>query len=427
MKKIKPLICILLVVVLLSGCSFQLASSTNDLISSLSPFGDNAKIKESLDSFLKDGYTLKNPTSGKYITSYSFFDLDNDKQDEAIVFYEPNNKLGSVKMSCLKLENEKWKVIDEIKGEGEDVYSLDFADVDNDGLIEILVCWNTISNSTNHTFNIYKISDKITKAVEDNKTINNYFVTDVNGDNKNEIVLFEIQSGNYSSAKAELVSVSNNKYRLLGETKLDSRVSTYTNISLENAEGYSRIYVDALNSNGDSMLTEIIYWSDSYGTIISPFYSYSSGTTSGTRRNCLVKSCDINGDENIEIPTDYKKNIKDLKFIDWKIYKNTILMHKNYSIFVQEDNYNVIIPDSYIDLIKANYDADNKELVVQDKETKTNVFSIKPVLKVVYDKEPIEGYQIILENSGYYYLAKCEDNQNIKITIDDLKQFIKTN
>ena len=76
MKYIKSLLCIILVAVLLSGCSFRLASSVNDLISAISPFGDNADIKLAMDNYLGNGYTHKNPTSGDYITSYNFYDLD---------------------------------------------------------------------------------------------------------------------------------------------------------------------------------------------------------------------------------------------------------------------------------------------------------------------------------------------------------------
>lgn len=432
MKKLKSLICIILVAVLLSGCSFHLASSVNDLISAVPPFGDNAKVKDALDKYLTNDYSLKNPAVGKHITSFSFCDLNNDKVDEAVVFYQTSASLGKIKMAVLQVTDEKWNVLTEIDGEGEDIYRLDFCDINNDGKNEILTSWNTISNSTNHTFNIYHLSkdkNEIKKIIDEDKTINNYLTIDFDNDDKLELILFQITSGNYSASKAELYRIDNNKYRLLGETKLDSRVSSYVNINTEVVDGEIRIYADALNSNGESMLTEIIYWSDTYDTIVSPFYSYSTGITSGTRRDCLVKSVDINDDKLIEIPTDsnIKSRQKELKFLDWKAYKNTILLHRNYTIFVKEDNYNLIIPDEYISKINAKYNNSTKELSIIEADTKSSVLTIKPILKVVYDNEPIEGYEIILEESGYYYLAKLENNKNIKFTKDDLKKYIKTN
>ena len=50
------------------------------------------------------------------------------------------------------------------------------------------------------------------------------------------------------------------------------------------------------------MLTEIIHWSDYYNTIVSPFYSYSTGVTKRTTRSAMLSSRDINDDGKIEIP-----------------------------------------------------------------------------------------------------------------------------
>ena len=52
MKRIRPLFCILLICVMFTGCSFNLATSTSDLISAVSPFGENAEIKKALDDYL---------------------------------------------------------------------------------------------------------------------------------------------------------------------------------------------------------------------------------------------------------------------------------------------------------------------------------------------------------------------------------------
>ena len=72
MKYIKSLICILLVAVMFSGCSFKIASSVYDLISPVAPFGDNADIQSAMDTYVKNGYNLKTPTGGKYKSSYLY-------------------------------------------------------------------------------------------------------------------------------------------------------------------------------------------------------------------------------------------------------------------------------------------------------------------------------------------------------------------
>lgn len=430
MKYIKSIICIILVVVLLSGCSFRLASSVNDLISAISPFGDNADIKQAMDEYLGNGYSLKNPTSGDYITSYNFYDLDGDGIDEAIAFYETKDSLGIAKMAMLKKENDnKWKVLTSVDGNGESAYRLDFADVDNDSNTEVMVCWNSISNSTSHSFVIYEVSfgdSPQLSQLADAKTVNNYAVGDFDGSGTNQLLLLEILSGTKNSAKAELYSVDDGYY-LIGETKLDSRVLTYDNIRLENTSDGVRVYADAIGASGNTEFTEILYYSDMYSSIVSPFYSYSSGTTSGTSRSCLIDSMDINSDDLIEIPTDadYDSFPTDIYSIDWKAYRNTVLVHTVYSLYVKNDGYTVIIPDEYLKKIKVEYDKEEREFFVYSSADKKAVFSVKPVLKAVYEEKNYDSYSVVCENNGYYYLAKTTDNDSIKISLDDLKQFIK--
>lgn len=432
MKYIKVFLCVVLIVALFSGCSFRLASSVNDLISAVAPFGENADVKSALDSFLSNGYSLKNPSSGEYITSYNFYDLDGDEKEEAVAFYEPNDNLGTIRMAIIKEYSGKWEVVSDISGYGDDAYRLDFADLNNDGKDEIIVCWNNISNSNSHLFVVYnlKFEDKKFEVKQINKDeiyLNNYVIVDFNQTGNNEILMFEINSGTKTSAKAELYSLNDNNLRLKGETKLDSRVISYRNINVEKAEGDIRVYADAIGSNGNSIRTEVIYWSNMYDSIVSPFYSYSTGRTSGTSRGCLVNSCDINEDDRIEIPTDttVKGLPKNIKPLNWKIYNKTIIVHTNYSLYVKDDNYNVIIPDKYFKNISAAYNKKTREMTVINKKTKTAVFSIMPVLKAVYDEKSYQGYSIILDKSGYYYLAKTSNDKDIKISIDELKQYIK--
>lgn len=430
MKYIKSLLCIILVAVLLSGCSFRLASSVNDLISAISPFGDNADIKLAMDNYLGNGYSLKNPTSGDYITSYNFYDLDGDGENEAIAFYETEDSLGVAKMALLKKENEKkWQVLASVDGNGESAYRLDFSDIDNDSNVEVIVCWNSISNSTSHSFVIYEVDldDKPQfEKIGDAKTVNNYSIGDFIGNGTNQLLLFEILSGTKNSAKAELYRIDGG-YSLIGETRLDSRVLSYNNISQEKTSSGIRVYADAISSSGNTEFTEVLYYSDMYSSIVSPFYSYSSGTTSGTSRSCLINSMDINSDGTPEIPTDadYDAFPTDIYSLDWKAYRNTVLVHTAYSLFVKNDGYTVVIPDKYLDKIKVEYNKEERELSVYSSVDNQFSFSVKPVLKAVYDEKSFDSYSVVCEENGYYYLAKTSDNENIKVSLDDLKQFIK--
>ena len=428
MKHIKIVCLILAVCLLFSGCSFRLASSIDDLISPISPFGENADVQKAMDSFVKSGYSLKTPTHGNYIASYTFIDLDGDNQEEAVSFYEPTTNLGTTFMAVLKIIDGNWSVVCNVDGFGKDIYSLDFCDINGDSKNEIIACWDVISNSSSHNLAAYYYNDNegdISVTCVDNYiSVNNYVCVDFNSDASEEILAFVINSSN--SAKAQLYSLTDGSFVLMGETKLDSNVTDYVSICSDNIEGDVRVYADAIKSNGSSMVTELIYWSDSYGTIVSPFYNYSTGLTKGTTRNAMATCRDLDGDGEVEIPKDaYIENLPwQVQAIDWKIYKNTVLQSSNYSLFVPGDKYLLIIPDDYFENIAVTYDETTRCLTVSEKSTNSVMFSVVPVLKSLYNENQYKDYEIILDHSGYYYLATSGENS--VIDTQQLKDLIKS-
>ena len=428
MKYLRIIICVLLVCLLFTGCNFRMSSSIDELIYPLSPFGDNADIKKALDDYAKGGYSLKIPNSGKYITSYTFFDIDGNGDEEALAFYEPSDNLGTINMSVIKKTDDAWKVIQNIEGDGRDIHSLDFADINGDGVSELFVCWDAISNSSNHFLSVYQRSgkNKLNK-IGDSITINNFIIADIVDDSVCELLLFEINSGNSSSAKAELYSLSDSSLVKLGETKLDSHITSYDTVKTEKVEGVTRVYADATGSDGESMLTEIVYWSDTYDTIVSPFYSYSTGLTQETKRKAMTESLDIDSDGRIDIPLDYPTGglPKQISAIDWCVYKNTTLIHTAYSLLAQNDMYIAVIPDDIIDKISVGYDVSTHEMSVINKSSKKLIYSVMPVLKATYSEDKYPQYKKLTEASGYCYLVKQGDD-GIKFSDAELQKYIKS-
>lgn len=432
MKYIKTFICVLLISVLLSGCSFKISSSIDDLISPLSPFGDNADVKDALDRYAPNGYTLKMPNYGKNISSYNFFDIDGDKNDEAVAFYEPSDNLGTINLALIKKTEKEWKVVCNLVGIGKDVHSLDFAQLNGDGNLELIVCWDAISNSPDHELAVYKYIDNAkTPKLEmlgSTKTVNTCYVVDMLSDGDKKLLLFEGNSGSSSSPKAELYSLTDEYFELLGETKLDARISSFVSIKSEKIDGICRVYADALSSDGSTMITELLHWSNDYNSIISPFYMYSTARTEGTSRNALLPSMDIDGDKCLEIPLDYrvKKLPSDVKAVDFKDYRHTTLIHNAYAFFVPNDKYVFIVPDDYILSFTVKYSKNTREMTLINKSTKKTVLSIMPVLNATYNEEKYSGYTKVLTASGYCYLAKSGDDESIKFSNEEIKNSIKS-
>lgn len=434
LRIVKIIISVLIICVLFSGCSFRIASSVDELIAPVAPSGENENVQNALNSFCKEGFSLRTPAGGAHTTAYTFFDYDGDGADEAVVFYEPSSSLGSINMALIDKNGDNWSVVCNIEGDGSDVYSVDFCDLSGDGTPEFIVLWNVISNSSNHLLNVYRQSKsedggvaliKIEKPV----VMNDYIAVDVDEDKQNELIVFSIQSGESISANAVLYNYSDDRLRSLGNTKLDGHINSYKSIKTEKFDDTIYIYADAVKSNGTEMLTEIIHWSDYYNTIVSPFYSYSAGVTKRTTRSAMLSSRDINDDGKIEIPLDADFYVPSgVTAVNWKRYENTVLEHTAYSIGVEKDDYQLVIPDDMIEKIQIRYDPQNSVLTVSDLNDKL-IFNVQTVLKSQYtdngENYTASGYSVISEDVGYVYLSAVGSDAEISISKDDLKNLIK--
>ena len=200
-------------------------------------------------------------------------------------------------MAVIDKINGEWSVVCNIEGRGSDVYSVDFRDLNGDGSTELIVLWDTFSNSASHVLAVYRqayVNDQLALSVVGRYiTMSNYIAVDIHGDDAEELMVFTVDSGDSISANAVLYSYEDDNLKSLGSTKLDGHISSYKSIISENNGERVYVYADAAKSNGAQMLTEVINWSDYYNTIISPFYNYSTGITKETTRQAMLTSRDI--------------------------------------------------------------------------------------------------------------------------------------
>ena len=433
MKHIRAIILLLAISLLLGGCSFKLAASADELINPITPTGVNADIQNALNSYCKGGYTLKTPLSGDYTTSFIFYDLDLDDEDEVVVFYQQSLDPKRTDMAVIDKSGESWSVVCNVEGDGADVYSIDFCNLNGDPYVEPVVLWDTITNSSNHLLSAYRQTydgntlsiSKIDKSM----TVSNFIPVDIDNTGIDELMIFTVSGGKSPTAKATLYQLEKNSFNARSSTKLDGHISSYKSIISENTDKGFCVFADAVKNLGTHMLTELIVWSDYYGEIIAPYYSYSSGTTGNTTRKSMICSMDVNGDGYIELPLDAEgiKLPKQVEAINWKQYRNSVLRHVCYTLAVKKDDYQVLIPDDYFNEISVSYDAENSEMTVSDKKGNL-VFKINFLLKSQYNDDPAAyaDYTEMRSDSGYIYLAVCGNDSYIKISTDELKSMIKS-
>ena len=77
--------------------------------------------------------------------------------------------------------------------------------------------------------------------------------------------------------------------------------------------------------------------------------------------------------------------------------------------------------------VRVEYDSENRQMTVISNESKGECFRIVTVIKSAYDadKTAYAGYTEIFSDSGFVYLARVNENADIKVSVDDLKSMIK--
>ena len=101
---------------LISGCALSALTAEN-VMEPPQPFGDGAAIQAVLEEALGPQITLRYPRSGEYRSAVVRADVDNDSNEEAIVFYRQATENTGAHMALLDInEEEEWALIGEYSG-----------------------------------------------------------------------------------------------------------------------------------------------------------------------------------------------------------------------------------------------------------------------------------------------------------------------
>lgn len=111
------------------------------------------EINELLNKF---NYILTSPISGTETRSVIKHNLDNDKLDEILILYKKANESNNFGILLLEKYDEKLKVLDDIKFNCSNIYSLDIKSSTKDGFFDLIISTRNTEDS-NKTLHIYSL------------------------------------------------------------------------------------------------------------------------------------------------------------------------------------------------------------------------------------------------------------------------------
>ena len=452
MKKILAIFLVLVLCLSLTACDVTFLSSES-LMRPPKLSGESSLLQKAFEASVLDieNVIMKTPISGQNRSSYLFYDLDKDGKQEGFVFYSKPVEDVCAYVSVFKYINGEWKNISTIKGKSEEIYEVNFSDINGDNISEIFLSWTGINVSDNdnsydfgtsndRVLTVYGCNNETTTLLK-TETYSNLFLYDLNNDNCDEIVLFLINLVESEKRTTARILSFNNDYSvvldealtLTGFLEINNIITDSVDI---NDEKHTRIFIDGSVSE-QGMLTEIIDISENTFNFTLPLYEQNNSVNPKTLRASRVNCRDIDNDGVVEIPTiellPYGARIskneterKELYMVVWSEFSNDDIQIDFKCLMNSTFGYLFKISENSIENLTAVYDDNEFTLAFylydSDGKYTDELFSIKTFLEPEWGKNSFE-YSKLSENSTYVY-GVLIFNDEIK---DELKEFINEN
>lgn len=450
LKKVLSVIIVTVILLNLSGCSLNFFS-TETLLKPPALSGKSGEVQEAFNKLMSGKtFLLKTPTKGDYKSSFVLYNIDNDEDEEAIVFYTDSSTDTTVRIAVLDYVNRKWVLVTDIKGSGSGVYDIAFPDLDGDKLPEIVVSWSLFDTKLTKMLTVYKVAQLKNNSFSIETLANEYFnakaFLDLNSNGVNDLVIVYLDDATeVQRSYFRAFSIQNNSSIVkFCEILLDSSITSVSaihsdEITLKN-DSYSRVFLDCIKSD-TSMFTEVLSWDVEKLKVKKEI----SEPSKNTLRNVKLLSQDIDSDGKIEIPVNTKfftgekvvsvtlsGVVYNFSMVEWKNISDDKASEIFKSVYNPIHSYLFNFPWS--DDVTVNFDKIENQTNfciwnINTKEVEDILFTIKFIEnndKLSKDLRDFEDYILLQTETGLFVYEITPYGENYGITDEFIKSsFIK--
>lgn len=425
-KKILSLLLAWVLGLSLTGCS-SVGLAVDNLMHPPKAVGDKAEIQTLIDTVAGEGHTLKYPQSGSFRSAITMKDIDSDSIDEAIAFYLPVGDIATVHILVMDSIDGVWQTVGDFKSQSTSVESLNFCDLDGNGILEIATSWKTYDANVNQ-LSLYIYEENKVREISSEQTCSSVISADFTENSGEELLLLSLFSAD-KEANAALLDLNENKSDLntLGSTPLDPDVVSYAQVLTGNIfENQVGAVIDGCTKSGEYN-TQLLYF-NTYFNSLERISFIENVPYNQALRSYSVVSKDINGDSVIEVPAAFKLNIEkdrtdrvaaaDLYWCQQTASGTVLLIKHQAASFAYSFTFE--IPKEWEGKFTALTDYDTGEVTFyqwsKDK-TGDELFTVKVFENE--NNEDLSGYEMLAQTDSRTYAYKIPENGNSLILSDD--------
>lgn len=430
LKKIALIMVVFVLTCTLCGCDFFTADMA-ELLSPPSLSDDLKSISKAISKSVDGAYSFKYPQTGQYRSAVVQKDINGDNVEEAFAFYSTTDgDITTMNINVVCKNGEEWQSSGQLAIVAAGIHSVEFCDLDSDGISEILVGWQIYATSEMQLA-VYSFKDNVlTQRML--KKYTHFATCDLDDNNANEILIIEMDTENAQN-RALLYGFTNDGITQISQCELDSKVETFEHpIISELSTGKKAVYIDSVKGIG--AITEILFFSD--GVLSNPLFDIQTRETSLTLRSVSFKTNDFDGDGTLEIPVQLNvpsvsKNevAEKLYLTNWCTFDGEKLTTKVTSMINVLDGYYYNLPESWVGNIAILKDTDNRIREIYEYDTEemaigSSLLYLRAINKKDWDSGVYDALNLVGLMSTEEIVIACRISKQAKdggLTVEKIK------
>jgi hypothetical protein len=207
---------------LCSGCT--LFQSNSSLMKPPELPIEQQELKQAIQQFTPAQAEWLSPNEDESANKMTETDLDQDGQNELIVFYRLPDETAQMEGIILKNKKGKWTKMTGFKNLGRELQKVEVSDLNGDGTKEILIGFSYSAESADSALVIYDLKDKQPAKLYESQ-YSAFFSEDYNGDGRGELLISSLIPN--EEHKISLYTFDKDKQEKVDELSLDPYVYPY--------------------------------------------------------------------------------------------------------------------------------------------------------------------------------------------------------
>ena len=242
------------------------------------------------------------PLTGSNTSAIQLLDLNSDGEEEAAVAFFRSNSSDDpqpLKIYIFRMGSDgTYQIAYRIQGEGNNVGSIAYRDLDGDGILEVVVSWQ-LANRV-YVLSVYALGPAEATELVHSTYNESYVLADLNGDGLRELVVIQRDDTGESYSRASYYTYQDGMLVMTSEAALSANVNDVTSVRTGVLAGQTpAIYVTSDCEGGQ--VTDILAYQD--GGLVNVTINQDSGISNYTLRSYTgVSVTDINNDGVLEVP-----------------------------------------------------------------------------------------------------------------------------